>query len=125
MWHVFITKKIITTIRLKKAFFYLKGSVYQVITNKPKKGQILVYDENFNQESIDPEKLLIQNKELGQIIKGLENDNKEKEDMIIDLMKKNKMIFEILLMLIQQANINLTQQQLLTLKNNKGGNENV
>lgn len=96
-----------------------------MITNKPKKGQILVYDENFNQESIDPEKLLIQNKELGQIIKGLEDDNKKKEDMIIDLTKKNKMIFEILLMLIQQANINLTQQQLLTLKNNKGGNENV
>lgn len=96
-----------------------------MITNKPKKGQILVYDENYNQKAIEPEELLIQNQKLGQIIKDLQDDSKEKEDMIIDLMKKNKMIFEILLMLIQQANINLTQQQLLTLKNNKGGNENV
>ena len=95
-----------------------------MITNKPKKGQILAYDENLNQISVDPEDLIIQNEKLSKVISDLKEKNDEQDKRILSLEKKNKMIFEILLMLIQQANINLSQQQLLTLKN-KGGNENV
>ena len=95
-----------------------------MITNKPKKGQILIFDDNYNQEAKDPEELKINDENLGAIISNLKNKVKEQDEQIISLMKKNKMIFEILLMLIEQANLNLTQQQLLVLKN-KGGNENV
>ena len=95
-----------------------------MIVNKPKRGQLLVYDENLNQEAVDPEQLLIKNKKLGKTIFDLEQKTIEQDKMIINLKKQNKLILEVLNMLIQQANINLNQQQLLVLKNN-GGKENV
>lgn len=95
-----------------------------MIVNKPNKGQVLAYDEDLNQKAINPEELLIKNKELGKIISDLEHKDKEQEKRILSLEKSNKFILEVLLMLIQQANLNLNQQQLMVLKNN-GGNENV
>lgn len=88
-----------------------------MIVNKPRKGDILIYNDDYNQRAIAPETLRIKDRELYKIISELEEKNKEKDKQILDLQKKNKMIFEILLVLIQQANINLDQQQLLLLKN--------
>lgn len=96
-----------------------------MINNKPKKGQVLVYTENYNQEAVYPEKLKVKNEELGQIVLDLKSKTKAQDKIILDLMQKNRMIFEILLVLIEQANLNLTQQQLLVLKNKVGGKENV